>query len=274
VNILTQFAIKGWVPPILDEILRPYFGRAVYYCGDYPNWGAARANSQGYEDRRILQKVRDASRKVKAGQFAFERDSVLFTESCYPFATLATLLRAAVESAGRLAVLDFGGSLGSSYYQCRGFFPTLEVLRWGIVEQPDFVGCGRAEFEDENLKFFDDIASCVESIHPNVAFLSGVLQYIENPFEVFSELSRHNFRYLVIDRTPFGGMYRDHLTVQNVPKKIYRASYPCWVFSRSSFLAKIPERFELIAEFDSRDGWARAGGIRFSYGGMIFRCRD
>ena len=275
-NCLDKLAskVRLWVPPVLDYAFRPLLGRAVYYTGTYPNWASARAQSSGYDDPSIMCKVLDATRTVKLGKAAFERDSVLFEVPAYPFELLATLLRVAVEFEGHLSVLDFGGSLGSSYYQCRRFLTVLKDIKWGVVEQKHFVDCGRAEFEDGSLLFFESSSACVEAIHPKVVVLSSVLQYLESPINVLNELIRYKCRYLIIDRSPFSDMKRSFLTVQHVPKKIYKASYPSWIFTREDLRTQMATHYELIAEFESHDGWAKAGGIRFSYGGMIFRCRD
>src|SRR5690606_1701818 len=106
----------------------------------------------------------------------FERDSMLFDEVHHSFPVLAGLLRAAAENAGSLSVLDFGGSLGSSYYQCKDFLAVIRELQWSVVEQEHFVRAGREEFSTDRLNFFYSIAECVESAAPNVALLSGVLQ--------------------------------------------------------------------------------------------------
>ena len=55
----------------------------------------------------------------------YERDSVLFDTIRYSWPLLSDLLRAASEDQNHLSVLDFGGSLGSSYYQNRVFLSHL-----------------------------------------------------------------------------------------------------------------------------------------------------
>ena len=62
---------------------------------------------------------------------------------------------------GVLSVLDFGGSLGSTYYQNKKFLDSLDDVSWNIVEQKHFVDAGKEDFEDERLRFSYDIESCV-----------------------------------------------------------------------------------------------------------------
>ena len=90
----------------------------------------------GYDGPAILAKTREAGLKVKRGEAAYERDSVLFDQVEHSFPLLAGLLRAALSQQGELVVLDFGGALGSTYLQCREFLTPLKRLVWCIVEQP------------------------------------------------------------------------------------------------------------------------------------------
>lgn len=98
-------------------------GPDVAYVGDYPDFAAARACSTGYESGAILERTRAALHKVLRGEAAYERDSATFAQLALPYPLLAVLLRVAARNSGRLSILDFGGSLGSTYFQCRGFCP-------------------------------------------------------------------------------------------------------------------------------------------------------
>lgn len=262
---------KKWLPPVLLERLKPLLGMSVHYSGDYPDWATASAHVTGYDSTLILERVRRAMLKIKSGESAYERDSVLFDEVQHSFPVLAGLLRAALENGNRLAVLDFGGSLGSSYFQCRNFLSVVSSLQWGVVEQEHFVRCGKADFETEQLRFFFTIAECVAHASPNVALLSSVLQYLPQPDKVLDDLGAKGIQYVVIDRTPFSDASVDHISIQHVPSSIYPASYPCRVFGRQSFLDRWHGRYDVIAQFDSNDGRASVKGLEFVFGGMILR---
>src|SRR5436305_14010450 len=103
---------------------------SVRFSGNYKSWEEAERDSTGYAAPEILQKTRAALLKVKAGEAAFERDSVIFDTMQYNFSLLAGLLRAAAANHGRLSVLDFGGSLGSTYFQQRSFLCDVTDLHW------------------------------------------------------------------------------------------------------------------------------------------------
>lgn len=268
--MLAKTVARRWLPPVLLEHLKPLLKSGIYFSGNYADWSTASANTTGYDSAMILERVKQAMLEVTAGKAVFERDSMLFDEVRHSFPVLAGLLRAGVENTSRLSVLDFGGSLGSSYFQCRDFLSVLPSLQWGVVEQEHFVRCGQEHFETGQLRFFFTIKECAQEIMPDVALLSSVLQYIPEPYKVLDDLRDSGIQYIVIDRTPFSA-YDDFITIQYVPPTIYAASYPCRVFSTRSFIAKIRIGYDVLAEFDSDDGMAVANFRQFRFGGMILR---
>jgi putative methyltransferase (TIGR04325 family) len=260
---------RQWLPPALATRVRPWFG-GIRFSGDYASWDAARAQSGGYDAAAILERVSAATREAASGSGKYERDSVLFDEPQVSWPMLAGLLAAAAESGGGLSVLDFGGSLGTSYFQCRPLLPRGRALTWSIVEQENFVDHGQRHFQTDELHFHHSIAQAIAASPPAVALLSSVLQYVPEPAAVIDALVAAAVPYLVVDRTPFVEDGGDRITVQHVPRSIYAASYPCWLFSRPGFLDRF-RGYELVATFDSPDGIAHAGRVRFGFGGMILR---
>jgi putative methyltransferase (TIGR04325 family) len=212
------------------------------------------AASTGYDSEIILKKTATALLKVKNGEAAYERDSVLFDEIQYSYPLLAGLMYVAANSGGRLNVLDFGGSLGSTYFQNRRFMSSLPTkVRWNIVEQPSHVRVGKAYFEDDYLRFYTSFSDCLADTKPNVVLLSGVLQYLEYPYTVFDHINGSPCNYVIIDRTPFWTGPADRLCVQTVPPSIYPASYPIWIFSKQRFHDYLSESFSIVTEYESLD---------------------
>jgi len=169
--------------------------------------------STGYDSDIILQKTKDTLVKVKSGEAVYERDSVLFGEIQYSWPLLAGLTWAAARSGGRLNVLDFGGSLGSTYFQNRAFLNKLSDVRWSIIEQPEYVGVGKELFEDSILRFYSTIDDYSIGNRPDVIILSAVLQYLENPYEMLSRLLELHPDCIILAQTPFWEGKGDHLCV-------------------------------------------------------------
>ena len=246
------------------------YGYDYGFFGDYSSWEEAEKQSTGYHSEIIFEKIKNASLKVRRREAVYERDSVLFDKIQYSWPVLSGLLWIASLNNNRLNVIDFGGSLGTSYYQNRKFLKHLKVLMWNVVEQEHFVKCGKKLFEDEHLKFYSSIEKYLKSgDDPDVILLSGVLEYIEKPYELLSRIFDFSIRYIVIDRTPFSVDGRDVITVQKVPPEIYEGSYPHWFFGLDKFKKFFCEKYELVEEFDSFD----KANFPSSYKGFIFSCK-
>ena len=259
--------LKEFIPPGLQRLRR-----SNVFAGDYRSWQDAAAASEGYDSDLILGKVRHTLLKVKNGETPYERDSVLFDDVQYSWPLLSALLWIASCSGNRLHLIDFGGSLGSSYFQNRRFLSHLSEWSWNIVEQTNFVECGRREFEDGILAFYMTIEEGRAARPCNAILLSSVLPYVESHHEWLERIVAAGFEYIVIDRTPFLLRDdRDRLTVQTVPAHIYKASYPAWFFGRAGFLRHFEGRYEKVAEFDALSGAMRIGLSLAFDRGFIFK---
>lgn len=226
---------RDWLPPVLVRWLRQVRGAGTSFEGEFATWEQARVRCTGYDKDEILDRVLASTLKVKLGGAAFERDSVLFDEIEYAWPVLAGLMWAAASGGGRLNVLDFGGALGSGYFQNRKFLRTLKDVRWNVVEQPHFVEAGQKHIQDEQLRFYKTVEECLKENRPNLILLSSVLQYLERPYELLEKLGSLNASHIIVDRTPFVDSDEDRLTIQRVPKWIFPATLPAWLFSEKRF---------------------------------------
>ncbi|MBA3686646.1 MAG: methyltransferase, TIGR04325 family, partial [Planctomycetes bacterium] len=203
---------------------------ATWWGGDYPDWDAASREAGGYDAGAILERVSASTRRVLAGEAAFERDSVCFAQPETRWPLLASLLLCAARSGGQLRVLDFGGSLGSAWLQHREPLRQLAAVDWRVVEQPAFVARGRELHPSGPLSFHASIDDALAAGPIDVLLLGSVLQYLREPYAFIAECRMRGFAQVIIDRTPVIAGGRDRLVVQRVTRRIYPASYPCWLF--------------------------------------------
>lgn len=266
-----RLLIKDILPPFSFKIIK-YFISSIKknktnthleYYGSFSSWDEAKKNSIGYESDIILDKVKNSLLKVKNGEAVYERDSFLFAKIQYPWPLLANLLWIASNNKNNLNIIDFGGSLGSTYFQNINYLKHLNSLRWNVVEQKSFVECGREFFKDKNLNFYYTINECLKNNKPDAIMLSSVLQYLEKPYDFLEELISYNFKYILFDRTYFSETEEDRITIQVVPKNIYEASYPCWFFSLKKFLSIFQNNYRLISDFEDYVGLKFAKGFIF-----------
>jgi len=158
--------------------------------GNYAGWSAASTKCGGYNENGILEKVKAATLKVKNGEAVYERDAMLFDQIEYSWPLLANLLWIAGKKDNRLSVIDFGGSLGSSYFQNRQYTSHLTEIKWSVVEQPAFVAAGKKDIAGPQLDFFDTVNAAITARGPHdVLLLSCVLPYIEKPYELLAALA-------------------------------------------------------------------------------------
>ena len=260
--------LREILPPVFLRVMKKLFRSGIVFKGNYSTWEEAVKASSGYDQLNILEKTKNSTLKVKLGEEVYERDSVIFDHIEYSLPVLSGIMLAAAKDAGRLSVLDFGGSLGSSYYQNRKFLNLLPNVLWGIVEQPHYVNFGREFIQDERLRFFDSIEDCEADLRPNVVLLGSVLHYLSNPFKILDYLKMDSINFLIIDRTPFSKLKLNKISVQTVPSSIYKASYPCWIFSRRSFEEIVGQNWQLIEEFEcGKDSTM----FDFSFQGLIYQ---
>ena len=168
-----KIILKKILPPLVSDFLRN--SQTIHFTGNYNSWDEASRKCLGYDDYLILKKVKSSALLVKTGKAVYERDSVIFENIEYSWPLLSGLLYSAVKNKGVLRVMDFGGSLGSTFFQNRKFISEIPEAIWGIIEQESFYKFGRDHIQGDKLIFFKSIKECVHSINPTVVIFSAVL---------------------------------------------------------------------------------------------------
>ncbi|MCQ8117281.1 methyltransferase, TIGR04325 family [Methylomonas rosea] len=266
---------KKFLPPVLIRKFNRYFGGGIVFDDAGSAWDDAALLCTGYNADDILKKTLDATLTVKRGDALFERDSVLFYNVDFNWPGLSGLMWAAALAGGKLNVLDFGGALGSSYFQHLVILNTISNVRWNVVEQAHYVEAGRTHIQDDVLRFYYSIDECLIENKPNVIILSSVLQYLEFPFDVIRKLPFIGASILIIDRTPFSNTTQDRIFIQRVPPSIYNASYPMWVFSASAFMNIINQDWCSLGTIRCPEGTVYSNkGFEFSFQGMLLQLRE
>lgn len=240
----------------------------AYYAGDYNTWeSACDVFGGGYDNPSILTKVYDATLQVLNGDAKYERDSCLFYDSSYTYHIL-TLIGILSSQKQTISVLDFGGALGSLYWQNKEMLEKFDGrnILWQIVEQPNYVKCGREKIQTEQLTFWESIE---EIERADLVIFSGVLQYLKNYKEIISKAIKLKPSYILIDR--LGVAEKGRITRQYVDKRIYKALCPVRIFEKSEIVSLV-EGYCLKAEFLSFiDRDAYLDGMKIESRGMIFQ---
>lgn len=268
--------IKKLTPPVFIDLMY-YFksnkNECIYWGGNYASWQLAKQNCEGYDTETILNQCKNALLRVKNGEKAYERDGVVFDEIAYSWTLLAMLQRIAMENNGELCVLDFGGSLGSSYYQNKDFLKTVKSIKWCIVEQPHFVECGKRYFEETNLHFYYTLNDCLAENKPHVLLLSSVLAYLEQPNDWINAFIDLKLPYIIIDRTAFVDNDYPILTIEKVPASMYKASYPSWFFNFAQLIDPFLKKYSILFVFNSfaDNSFLLNGDKKADFKGIVFK---
>lgn len=219
------------------------------WFGNYDSWEKASAVADGYSKTNILDKTKESLLKVKNGEAVYERDSVIFDKKEYPFPLITYMLHSAFRNGAPLNILDFGGSLGSTYFQVREFLSPQVCSSWNVVEQAHYVECGKEYFEDGLLHFYHSIEECNADYKIDLVILSSVVQYLPDPHSFLENLISLGFKFIIVDRTAFVKEPEDRLTIQKVWPSVYDASYPAWFFNEANFLGHFRDKYTLESEF-------------------------
>ncbi|MDR2119068.1 MAG: methyltransferase, TIGR04325 family [Tannerellaceae bacterium] len=239
------------------------------WYGNFKSWKDAQQYSTGYEAENIINQVKTSLLKVKNGEAIYERDSVIFDKIEYSWELLSALMWVAAQNKGNLHIIDFGGSLGSTYYQNKIFLDSLPKVSWNIVEQPNYVKVGIESFLNDQLHFYTSLDECYQRSEEkiNTILFSSVLQYLEKPYKILKEAFVYPIQYIIIDRTGFTLNDKERITIQKVPARIYEASYPCRFFNEKEFISYFEENnYRFIFDFDSLD----FANIKSKYKGFLF----
>lgn len=244
-------ALRKLLPPWVLSWWRLRFGWR-WFRGDYHSWSDARAASSGYDDAVILQRVVTATRAVRTTPDTWERDGAIFHGVEPNMALMLALAAVAAEKDGSFDVVDFGGALGSTWWQHRQELFALGLRRWVVVEQSHYVEAGQ-EFANETLAFAPSLATALELAAPHVVLFSGVLPYLESPHGVLEEALRLRFDHVLLDRTPLIEAAATRLAVQHTPAELGGGSYPVWLWPEAALLAPLLASYEKVTSWPALD---------------------
>jgi putative methyltransferase (TIGR04325 family) len=235
--------------------IEEYAEAHVIWEGEFSNWDEALNHASGYDSPVIIERAIAATRAVENGSAVWERDTVLFDKIEIAYPLLTGLLYAGSRNGQRLAVMDVGGALGTSYRQNKAFLAHLNKVIWGVVEQESFVRAGQKEFQTDALGFFPSVEACVQKLQPNFLLLSGVLQCLRKPYDILVDLLSLDIPFVFVDRTMAHRFGCDRLVVQRVPPKIYAASYPVWLLDADRLESVFSSKgYEILYHFDPHPG--------------------
>jgi putative methyltransferase (TIGR04325 family) len=243
-------SISDWLPPAVKRALIGIGMAGNRFRYGYKSWEEARAKCSGYDSDLITDALVRASRRVRDGEMAYERDGVEFDSIQYSWPLLAAIL-GTPRNSRKLKVLDWGGSLGSTYRQNKGALSVAGIeVEWVVVEQGHLVEIGASEFSEDDLSFMRSTAG-IPSGKFDVAVLASSICYVADPGKILEEIVSLDLKRIVFDRTPESRSDSDQIGIQKVGRGIYKASYPIRAFAGDSLAKFLAPNYELVFDWES-----------------------
>ena len=185
--------LKDFIPPIVTKVSHL---RSQPSTREYASYEVALADSDTYEDSDLIEVV---SRKTAAYRSSLASRQDRVASSRQTVQNMLALLCAAPDEP--ICVLELGGACGASYFELSYLLPE-KIKSWFVVETQGMAATGRRLFQDETLKFFDDLGAAASEIESRDLIISqGVLQYTPDPLQTLDAMVALGFKYLYVTRT-------------------------------------------------------------------------
>lgn len=234
--------IKRLIPNKLKSIYYNFKFSNVKFAGPFKNWNEANINSSGYQNKDYFNKVlRNILFSMDIDNI-YERDSELVYDKKCPLRIINFINR---NFKNKLKVIDFGGSLGSFFFQNKSKIKS-KSIKWAIYEQKSLSKIGKKFITHKNIFFLNKMIE-IKRLKPHVVLFSSVLEYLHNPKKHINDLLKiKSIRFVIIDRLLISNSNIDEIYVQKNPKKYFSMNYPCRIFSKRNFLLNYFKNLKLI----------------------------
>ena len=209
--------------------------RQIKLRGNYRTWEQALKFSKGYNDNIIFEKTVESLKKVLLKQAIFERDSFMFYKESYD-ETLLLIFKKIKKKIKKIYLCDYGGSLGSLYFQHRSLFKS-NLIDWNVVEQKHYVKYANNKIDIKNLYFYDNL-NFLSKKRINVVLFSSSLQYLKYPYQILDKMIKKKISKIIIHRSPFM-KNNEIIKIQYIPKHIYDSSYPIRILNINKICNKL-----------------------------------
>lgn len=240
-------------------------GNRYGWSGDYGSFAEAQAEAEVIDSNDY---VVDVVRKAKVdGRHTLATPTGPGLEPGGAVAALATALthRAPGE---RVRILDFGGALGSHYFDAKRLYRDAFGFEWVVSETNTMADAGNEHFANEELRFVADWREA-KDLEPSVVLVRGALQYIEDPIETLRGLLSYGPGHIVLDVLPLIPGERDRLTIQRLRSR--PGAYPCWFFSERLWLEILEEEYAVRLRWELRGNHEKLDGTKVRFQGLLLQ---
>jgi len=274
--------VNDFVPPIVARIYGRARGARTTAQKRYGSYSdAMRDCGKGYGEDEIARVVLEKTIVYKRELDAPGPLQVSATDA-YGLLSVAHLLARAEVGRREFAVLDLGGACGAHYFTFKKFFGDQIRLKWVVVETE--VMCHAAQrLQTDDLTFVPDLTEALRGLAtPDLLHVSGVLQFVERPYEMLDSLVKSGARYLLLSRLALTAKPEDLVTVHRsmlswngkgpLPPGIQdrEVAYPYAFLSERKFTSYL-SAYEPVVEFDDKSALFPVGDEPLTARGLLLR---
>lgn len=220
----------------------------------YPSFEEALADSNSYEDPRLIEVVREKTKRYRAALATSSRtiDSRQTAQNMFVLSH--------VQPDRAIHVLEVGGACGASYFESKHLLPN-RIAQWSIVETPAMAAAGESINDDCDLSFDSDLKSAAMRIKSrDLAIAQGVLQYAGDPLALLKALFELQFSYVYITRTAVADVASPTFIKQDTELAAHgpgrlpnapqgKSTQPMTLVSFDSLLSTTPANYEIVYQF-------------------------
>jgi putative methyltransferase (TIGR04325 family) len=248
--------------------------RSEYQYKQYESFIQALADSNTYEDPRLIEVVKEKTRAYKEALVSGARPAITSRQTAQNMFVLSYVF-----PQRPINVLEVGGACGASYLETQVMLPG-RIRHWSIVETPTMAAAGQSLNNDSNVSFHSDAAWAAQELESrDLAIAQGALQYAGDPLQTLKDLFALELSYVYVTRTAVTNLETPIYTKQETELAAHgpgvlpnapngSSSQPLTLVSYNALASAIPSNYELVFKFDESEDRA------LSIGGRIVSVRD
>jgi putative methyltransferase (TIGR04325 family) len=221
----------------------------------YESFEAALADSNSYEDPRLIQVVTEKTKRYRESLAASPSRVIDSRQTVQNMFVISY-----VEPELPVNVLELGGACGAACLEMQMLLPG-RISHWAIVETPAMASAGRSSINDPLISFHSDPASATEALdESDLAIAQGVLQYAPDPLQMLRDLFAYDFSYVYITRTAVSNVETPIVIKQETELSAHgpgtlpngptgKSTQPLTFVSFDAIMSVVPSTYELIFNF-------------------------
>ena len=221
----------------------------------YESFEAALADSNSYEDPRLIEVVKEKTKRYRES-LAASRSRVIETRQTVQNMFVLSY----VEPELPVNVLEVGGACGAACFEMQMLLPA-RIRHWAIVETPAMASAGESSIRDPLISFHSDHTSAAEALdESDLIIAQGVLQYAPDPVQMLRDLFALDFSFVYITRTAVSNHDTPIFIRQETDLSAHgpgalpnaptgKSTQPLTLVSFNSLVSVVPPTYEVLFNF-------------------------